>query len=134
MAGFIRSPEAVLERSAYHEAPPQPFAAKPSAGSMEEQAAIVAAAIIERLIFFKTDYPSTIELTPLQAAGLKSVEKWQKSAARYHGMLHSVILVMSLIKYEISPRPAECGKNAMKSAKTQMIFSIGNQTSRHSQN
>ncbi|MBX4896173.1 hypothetical protein [Rhizobium bangladeshense] len=58
---------------------------------MEEQAAIVAAAIIERLIFFKTDYPSTIELTPLQAAGLKSVEKWQKSAARDHGMLHYVI-------------------------------------------
>ncbi|WP_189637027.1 MULTISPECIES: hypothetical protein [unclassified Rhizobium] len=54
---------------------------------MEEKAAIVAAAIIERLIFFKTEYPSTIERAPLQAAGLKSVEKWQKSAACDHGML-----------------------------------------------
>ncbi|MFS8143920.1 hypothetical protein [Rhizobium sp. BR 249] len=122
MAGFIRSPEAVLERSAYHEAPPQPFAAKPSAGSKEEQAAIVAAATIERQIFFKTEYPSTIELTPLQAAGLKSVEKWRKSAVNDHGMLHSVIFVRPLIKYENLPRVAGCGKNAMKSAKIQMIF------------
>ncbi|WP_245304238.1 hypothetical protein [Rhizobium aethiopicum] len=123
MAGFIRSPEAVLERSAYHEAPPQPFAAKPSAGSMEEQAAIVAAAIIERLIFFKTEYPSTIEHTPLQAAGLKSVEKWRKSADRDHGMLRCVIFVMPLIKCRNSPPAPRRGKNLMKSVKIQIIFS-----------
>ncbi|UVD59243.1 hypothetical protein NE852_23385 [Rhizobium sp. Pop5] len=111
-----------MERSAYHEAPPQPFAAKPSAGSKEEQAAIVVAAIIERQIFFKTECPSTIELTPLQAAGLKSVEKWQKSAGADHGMLQIVIFVRPLIKYENLPRVAGCGKNAMKSAKIQMIF------------
>ena len=64
MAGFIRSPEAVLERSAYQEAPPQPFAANPSTGRMVEQAAIVAAAITERQIFFKTDCPSIVELAP----------------------------------------------------------------------
>jgi len=58
-----------LEWSAYHEAPPQPFPAKLSAGSKEEQAAIVAAAIIERLIFFKTEYPSTIELNALAGGG-----------------------------------------------------------------
>jgi hypothetical protein len=97
MAGFIRSPEAVLERSAYHEAPPQPFPAKLSAGSRKEQAAIVTAAIIERPIFFKTEYPSTIELTPLQAAGLKSVKKWRKSAASVHGMLQTEIFVSALI-------------------------------------
>jgi hypothetical protein len=60
---------------------------------MEEEAAIVATAIIERQIFFKTDYPSTVERTPLQAAGLKSVEKWRKSAARDHGMLQIEIFV-----------------------------------------
>ena len=122
MAGFMRSPEAVLERSAYHEAPPQPFAAKPSAGSKEEQAAIVAAAIIERLIFFKTECPSTIELMPLQAAGLKSVEKWQKSATVDHGMLHYVILVISLIKYRKSAPMAGRGKNVIESAKIRMNF------------
>ena len=111
-----------MEWSAYHEAPPQPFPAKLSAGSKEEQAAIVAAAIIERRIFFKTEYPSTIELTPLQAAGLKSVEKWRKSAARDHGILQSVIFVRPLIKYGNLPPVAGCGKNAMKSAKIQMIF------------
>jgi hypothetical protein len=88
-----------LERSAYQEAPPQPLPAKPSAGSMEEQAAIVAAAIIERRIFFKTEYPSTIELTPLQAAGLKSVKKWRKSAAIVHGILQSVTFVSVSAKF-----------------------------------
>ncbi|WP_246733082.1 hypothetical protein [Rhizobium ruizarguesonis] len=105
MAGFIRSPEAVLERSAYHEAPPQPLPAKPSAGSMEEQAAIVTAAIIERRIFFKTEYPSTIELTPLQAAGLKSVKKWRKSADSVHGILQSVTFVSVVSGFqECAPR------------------------------
>ncbi|WP_245446413.1 hypothetical protein [Rhizobium leguminosarum] len=99
MAGFIRSPEAVLERSAYHEAPPHPFPAKLSAGSRQEQAAIVTAAIIERRIFFKTEYPSTIELTPLQAAGLKSVKKWRKSAACYHGILQSVTFVSAVTEF-----------------------------------
>jgi hypothetical protein len=65
----MRSPEAVLERSAYHEAPPQPAAANPSAGRMKEQAAIAAAVIRERLGFFKTDNPSTIELAPLRGGG-----------------------------------------------------------------
>ncbi|WP_167377003.1 hypothetical protein [Rhizobium aegyptiacum] len=92
---------------------------------MEEQAAIVAAAIIERLIFFKTEYPSTIEHTPLQAAGLKSVEKWRKSAVHDHGMLHTVIFVMPLIKCRNSPRVRRRGKNVMKSAKIQMIFPTG---------
>jgi hypothetical protein len=36
---------------------------------MEEQAAIVTAAIIERRIFFKTEYPSTIELNALAGGG-----------------------------------------------------------------
>ena len=66
---------------------------------MEEQAAIVAAAIIERRIFFKTEYPSTIELTPLQAAGLKSVKKWRKSAAHDHGMLQYVIFVSAMMEF-----------------------------------
>ncbi|WP_165447564.1 hypothetical protein [Rhizobium leguminosarum] len=60
---------------------------------MEEQAAIVTAAIIERRMFFKTEYPSTIELTPLQAAGLKSVKKWRKSAESVDGILQSVTFV-----------------------------------------
>jgi hypothetical protein len=90
----MRSPEAVLERSAYHEAPPHPLAANPSAGRMKEQAAIAAVVIRERQIFFKTDCPSTIELTPLQAAGLKSGKKWRKSADGDHGILHSVIFVI----------------------------------------
>ncbi|WP_246726556.1 hypothetical protein [Rhizobium laguerreae] len=107
MAGFIRSPEAVLERSAYHEAPPQPLPAKPSAGSMEEQAAIVTAATIERRVFFKTEYPSTIELAPLQAAGLKSVKKWRKSAAQLHGILQSVTFVSVMSGFrECTPRPS----------------------------
>ncbi|WP_261332761.1 hypothetical protein [Rhizobium leguminosarum] len=89
-----------MERSAYHEAPPQPLPAKPSAGSMEEQAAIVTAAIIERRIFFKTEYPSTIELTPLQAAGLKSVKKWRKSAASVHGVLQSATLVSGMSGFQ----------------------------------
>ncbi|WP_246807822.1 hypothetical protein [Rhizobium changzhiense] len=110
MAGFIRSPEAVLERSAYHEAPPQPFAAKPSAGSMEEQAAIVAATIIERRIFFKTEYPSTIELTPLQAAGLKSVKKWRKSAGQVHGILQSVTFVRAVMESQESMPPPNVEK------------------------
>jgi hypothetical protein len=62
---------------------------------MVEQAAIVATAIIERQIFFKTDRPSIVELTPLRAAGLKSAEKWRKSAFVHHGILQSVIFVMS---------------------------------------
>ncbi|WP_164736321.1 hypothetical protein [Rhizobium vallis] len=66
---------------------------------MEEQAAIVAAAIIERRIFFKTEYPSTIELTPLQAAGLKSVKKWRKSATSVHGILQSVTFVSAAVKF-----------------------------------
>jgi hypothetical protein len=61
---------------------------------MVEQAAIVVAAIIERQIFFKTDCPSTVELAPLRAVGLKSVEKWQKSAANDHAMLQSVTFVI----------------------------------------
>jgi hypothetical protein len=36
---------------------------------MKEVAEIAAAVIIERLIFFKTDNPSTVELAPLQAVG-----------------------------------------------------------------
>ncbi|MBB2788392.1 UNVERIFIED_ORG: hypothetical protein GGD44_003971 [Rhizobium esperanzae] len=88
-----------MERSAYHEAPPQPLPAKLSAGSMEEQAAIVTAAIIERRIFFKTEYPSTIELTPLQAAGLKSVKKWRKSAAHDHGMLQIATFVSVVTEF-----------------------------------
>jgi hypothetical protein len=91
----MRSPEAVLECSAYHEAPPQPFAAFPSIGRMVEQAAIVATAIIERLSFFKTGCPSTIELTPCGRRGLKSVQKWRKSAVHDHGILLSEIFVMS---------------------------------------
>jgi hypothetical protein len=72
---------------------------------MEEQAAIVAATIIERRIFFKTEYPSTIELTPLQAAGLKSVKKWRKSAAAVHGILQSVTCVSVMPGFqECSPR------------------------------
>jgi hypothetical protein len=62
---------------------------------MVEQAAIVATAIIERLIFFKTRYPSTIELTPCGRRGLKSVQKWRKSAADNHGVLQIEIFVMS---------------------------------------
>ncbi|WP_164517739.1 MULTISPECIES: hypothetical protein [unclassified Rhizobium] len=89
---------------------------------MEEKAAIVAAAIIERLIFFKTEYPSTIERAPLQAAGLKSVEKWQKSAACDHGMLQCVTFVMLLIKFRNLPRAAARRKNPMESAKIQMNF------------
>ncbi|WP_259667515.1 hypothetical protein [Rhizobium lentis] len=106
----MRSPEAVLERSAYHEAPPHPLPAKPSAGSMEEQAAIVAAAIIERRIFFKTEYPSTIELTPLQAAGLKSVKKWRKSATRVHGVLQSVTFVSAEGNFRKRRQPANLEK------------------------
>ncbi|MGO7037835.1 hypothetical protein ACCS60_05640 [Rhizobium acaciae] len=72
---------------------------------MEEQAAIVTAAIIERRIFFKTEYPSTIELTPLQAAGLKSVKKWRKSAAPIHGILQSVTFVSVTSEFqERAPR------------------------------
>jgi hypothetical protein len=74
---------------------------------MEEQAAIVTAAIIERRIFFKTEYPSTIELTPLQAAGLKSVKKWRKSAAQLHGILQSVTFVSVISGFrECRPRPS----------------------------
>jgi hypothetical protein len=36
---------------------------------MEEQAAIVAAAIIERLIVFKTESPSTVEVAPVAGGG-----------------------------------------------------------------
>ncbi|MGO7589587.1 hypothetical protein [Rhizobium leguminosarum] len=73
---------------------------------MEEQAAIVAAAIIERRNFFKTEYPSTIELTPLQAAGLKSVKKWRKSAAPVHGILQSVTFVSVMMESQESmPSP-----------------------------
>jgi hypothetical protein len=36
---------------------------------MEEQAAIVTAATIERRIFFKTEYPSTIELNAVGGGG-----------------------------------------------------------------
>ncbi|WSH67596.1 hypothetical protein U8Q05_02230 [Rhizobium ruizarguesonis] len=73
---------------------------------MEEQAAIVAAAIIERRIFFKTEYPSTIELTPLQAAGLKSVKKWRKSALFVHGILQSVTFVSAMVEFqEFTPSP-----------------------------
>ncbi|MEX2692328.1 hypothetical protein [Rhizobium mongolense] len=123
MAGFIRSPEAVLECSAYHEAPPHPAAANPSAGRMKELAAIATAVTIERLIFFKTDYPSTIELAPLRAAGLKSGEKWRKSAADYHGMLQAVILV-SLAGFELKKcRCRKSGKNIRKSGKIRTIFS-----------
>ncbi|ULJ74169.1 hypothetical protein [Rhizobium gallicum] len=123
MAGFIRSPEAVLECSAYHEAPPHPAAANPSAGSMKELAAIATAVIIERLIFFKTDYPSTIELAPLGAAGLKSGEKWRKSAADYHGMLQCVIFV-SLAEFELKKcNCRESGKKIRKSGKIRTIFS-----------
>ncbi|MBB3592837.1 hypothetical protein FHX08_003181 [Rhizobium sp. BK529] len=78
MAGFMRSPEAVLERSAYHEAPPHPFAANTSAGRMEEQAAIATTVIRERQIFFKTDCPSTIELTPLGRRGLNPPKSGEK--------------------------------------------------------
>ena len=92
----MRSPEAVLERSAYHEAPPQPLAANPSAGRMKEHAAMAAVVIRERQIFFKTDCPSTIELAPSQAAGLKSGEKWRKSAEHDHGTLQSVIFVIPI--------------------------------------
>jgi len=90
----MRSPEAVLERSAYHEAPPHPLAANPSAGRMKEQAAMAAVVIRERQIFFKTDCPSTIELAPSQAVGLQSGEKWRKSADRDHGTLQLVTFVI----------------------------------------
>jgi hypothetical protein len=83
-----------LECRAYHEAPPHPAPAKLSAGSAKEQAAIAAAVIRERLVFLKTVYPSTIELAPLQAAGLKSAEKWRKSAHRDHGILQTEIFVI----------------------------------------
>ncbi|MEZ2131989.1 MULTISPECIES: hypothetical protein [unclassified Sinorhizobium] len=89
----MRSPEAVFELSAYHEAPPHPFPAKLSEGSIEEHAAIVAAVAIERQIFFKTDFPSKVMSAPLLAAALKSVEKWRKSASEDHGLLHFVIIV-----------------------------------------
>ncbi|MFF0920746.1 hypothetical protein AB9E26_15620 [Rhizobium leguminosarum] len=77
---------------------------------MEEQAAIVTAAIIERRIFFKTEYPSTIELTPLQAAGLKSVKKWRKSAAHVHGILQSVTFVSVMPGFQECASPPSVEK------------------------
>ncbi|WP_167377821.1 hypothetical protein [Rhizobium gallicum] len=90
---------------------------------MKELAAIATAVIIERLIFFKTDYPSTNELAPLGAAGLKSGEKWRKSAADYHGMLQCVIFV-SLAEFELKKCSCrESGKKIRKSGKIRTIFS-----------
>jgi hypothetical protein len=56
---------------------------------MEEQAAIVAAAIIERRIFFKTDCPSTVELAPYGRRGLnpsKSGEKVPLVITEYYNL------------------------------------------------
>jgi hypothetical protein len=90
---------------------------------MKELAAIATALIIQRLIFFKTDYPSTIELAPLRAAGLKSGEKWQKSAADYHGMLQNEIFV-SLVEFDLKKcSRRESGKKIRKSGKIRTIFS-----------
>jgi hypothetical protein len=72
---------------------------------MVEQAAIVATAIIERLIFFKTGCPSTIELTPCGRRGLKSVQKWRKSAVHNHGMLQIEIFVMSRRMIRLGVKP-----------------------------
>ncbi|WP_167363806.1 hypothetical protein [Rhizobium mongolense] len=91
---------------------------------MKELAAIATAVTIERLIFFKTDYPSTIELAPLRAAGLKSGEKWRKSAADYHGMLQAVIFA-SLVEFALKKcSRRKSGKNIRKSGKIRTIFSV----------
>jgi len=100
---------------------------------MEEQAAIVAMAIIERQIFFKTEGPSTIELTPLQAAGLKSVEKWRKSAAGDHGIFQYEIFVIVSRRGKIGRTSEKCGKNATKSVKIRTIFLPHRQRSMPSQ-
>jgi hypothetical protein len=76
----MRSPEAVLERPPYHDAPPHPDAANASVERIAKAADIVAMIAIEPLIFFKPIFPQTIELAPGERRGLKSGEKWQKSA------------------------------------------------------
>jgi hypothetical protein len=40
-----------------------------------------------------------LNATPLQAAGLKSVKKWRKSAAADHGILLSVTFVSAMAEF-----------------------------------
>jgi hypothetical protein len=101
---------------------------------MVEQAAIVATAKIERQIFFKTDCPSTVELTPLRAAGLKSAEKWRKSAFQDHGMLRIVIFVMSRRMIRKGVKRAKGGKKITKTNKTGRFLAKATCRNRGSQN
>ena len=76
---FIRSPEAVLEWAAYHEAPPQPVAANAAMGLITTQADIVAVMASVREIIFKTSLPSTLLSAALQGdKGLKSAKNGKK--------------------------------------------------------
>jgi hypothetical protein len=101
---------------------------------MVEQAAIVATAIIERQIFFKTDCPSIVELTPLRAAGLKSAEKWQKRASDDHGILHDVIFVMSRRMIRKGVKRVMSEKKIMKSNRIRTFFASVTPRNQGSQN
>ena len=59
MDAFMRSPDAVLELSAYHEAPPQPFFADAVPEAMTEPATTAAAIAAMRIVFAKGEpFPS----------------------------------------------------------------------------
>lgn len=94
VAGFMRSPEAVLEFSAYHEAPPQPVPALASSGAMMEQAAIVAAAIVMRRIFVKLCFPDTRPRADGISRSLGRAKNGEKVPLFDHEVLRFVIFVI----------------------------------------
>ncbi|MBB3612157.1 hypothetical protein [Rhizobium sp. BK602] len=101
----------------YHDAPPHPVAANAFVERIAKEADIVAAIAIARLIFFKPIFPQAIELAPNRRRGLKSGQKWRKSASENHGMLQTVTFVILKCEDDRESKSAILGKNLMESVK-----------------
>jgi len=119
---FIRSPEAVLEWAAYQEAPPQPVAANAAIGLITTDADIVAAMASVRKIIFKTNLPSTLLSAAWWRRGLKSGQKWRKSAIFDHGMLQNEIFVVKPTKRSLVPIPSILEKNKWNQKQIRQLF------------
>jgi hypothetical protein len=115
----MRSPEAVLEVSAYQEACPHPGAAFAGAEPRTANIAMAAAAKVERRIVFNVVVP--VELIPA-----RRVQKWlsgaklgEKVHVHYHGMLQSVMFVIIYAAIYFDAAKQKPAKISLKSGVTE---------------